>query len=101
MALEHLIGSGEVRLASDRRLELTSAGTERAELIVRAHRLWEAYLGEHTELPLDHLHAGAERMEHFIDPGLQAALAAELKDPGRDPHGRAIPTPRDHRDENL
>ena len=62
---------------------------------MRAHRLWESYLGQHTELPLDHLHAGAERMEHFINPGLQAALAAELKDPGVDPHGRAIPTPRD------
>jgi manganese/zinc/iron transport system permease protein len=95
MALEHLIGNGEVRLVEDRQLQLTAAGTQRAESIVRAHRLWETYLGEHTELPLDHLHAGAERMEHFITPGLQAALAAELKDPGQDPHGRKIPTPHE------
>jgi manganese/zinc/iron transport system permease protein len=101
MALERLIGSGEVRLAQDRQLELTAAGAERAESIVRAHRLWEAYLGEHAELPLDHLHAGAERMEHYLTPGLQARLAAELKDPGQDPHGRAIPTPRDQRDEPI
>jgi manganese/zinc/iron transport system permease protein len=101
LALKDLIGSGDVRLAGDRTLELTSAGAERAESIVRAHRLWEAYLGEHAELPLDHLHAGAERMEHFITPGLQARLAAELKDPGLDPHGRAIPTPRDSSDEPI
>jgi manganese/zinc/iron transport system permease protein len=98
MALEHLVGHGEVRLEGQQ-LQLTAAGTQRAESVVRAHRLWEAYLGEHTELPLDHLHAGAERMEHFITPGLQAALAADLRNPDVDPHGRAIPTPRDEREE--
>jgi manganese/zinc/iron transport system permease protein len=94
LAMQQLIGNGEIRATLSGDLELTAAGHERAEEIVRGHRLWEAYLGQHTELPLDHLHAGAERMEHYLSPGLQAALAAELQDPARDPHGRESPTKR-------
>jgi Mn-dependent DtxR family transcriptional regulator len=60
-------------------------------MLVRGHRLWESYLGEHFALPLDHLHEPAERLEHFLGPQLQEQLAEELAEPGRDPHGRAIP----------
>lgn len=70
---------------------LTKAGREQAALVVRAHRLWEAYLTEHLHLPLDHLHAPASRMEHFLGPELQGELARELQQPATDPHGKAIP----------
>ncbi|HXT58564.1 MAG TPA: iron dependent repressor, metal binding and dimerization domain protein, partial [Pirellulales bacterium] len=62
-----------------------------AQSLVRSHRLWEAYLGEHFDLPLDHLHEPAERVEHFIGPQLQERLASELARPGVDPHGKEIP----------
>jgi ABC-type Mn2+/Zn2+ transport system permease subunit len=82
---------GDLALVGGRRVELTQAGRQRAGSLVRAHRLWEAYLGEHFQLPLDHLHAPAERIEHFIGPHLQDRLAAELHLPATDPHGRNIP----------
>jgi Mn-dependent DtxR family transcriptional regulator len=74
-------------------LALTPAGRQLAESIVRAHRLWEGFLGAHFELPLDHLHEPAERIEHFIGPELQAQLEEVLQHPGVDPHGRPIPRP--------
>ena len=62
-----------------------------ARNLVRAHRLWESYLETHFDLPRDHLHDAAERMEHFLDPQLQAELDAELAGRAVDPHGKAIP----------
>jgi ABC-type Mn2+/Zn2+ transport system permease subunit len=72
-------------------LTLTEAGRNAARNLVRAHRLWESYLDTHFDLPRDHLHDAAERMEHFLDPQLQEELAAELADRAVDPHGKAIP----------
>lgn len=90
LAVPHLWLRGEIAYAQ-RHVELTQRGRQRARDVVRAHRLWEAYLGEHFDLPLDHLHAPAERMEHFIDPDLQQQLAEALAQPRHDPHGRDIP----------
>lgn len=71
--------------------KLTDLGRKTAQSIVRAHRLWEAYLEKNFGLPLDHLHASATEIEHFLGPELQARLAAELAGPHLDPHGRTIP----------
>jgi len=73
-------------------LRLTAAGRDAARRLVRAHRLWESYLDTHFDLPRDHLHEAAERMEHFLDPQLQEELAAELAGRAVDPHGKAIPS---------
>jgi manganese/zinc/iron transport system permease protein len=70
---------------------LTVLGHRVAGSIVRSHRLWEQYLVEHFDLPLDHLHEPASKIEHYIGPDLQKRLADELERPGLDPHGRAIP----------
>jgi hypothetical protein len=90
LALPRLWRRGDL-LVHGQMLELTSQGKELARSLVRSHRLWEAYLGEHFQLPLDHLHEPAERIEHFIGPELQSQLAAELQQTQRDPHGREIP----------
>jgi manganese/zinc/iron transport system permease protein len=72
-------------------LQLTDTGRQRAAQLVRSHRLWEAFLVKFLGLPLDHVHAPAERMEHFINEQLRGELASDLKDVARDPHGREIP----------
>jgi manganese/zinc/iron transport system permease protein len=71
--------------------QLTDLGRKTAQSIVRAHRLWEAYLEKNFGLPLDHLHASATEIEHFLGPELQARLADDLAGPHQDPHGRSIP----------
>ena len=90
LALPQLVLTGAIR-GNWTGCHLTEAGRARAQSLVRAHRLWEAYLGEHFDLPLDHLHEAAERIEHYLGPKLQEQLATELSTPDRDPHGREIP----------
>jgi Mn-dependent DtxR family transcriptional regulator len=46
---------------------------------------------QNFQLPLDHLHEPAERIEHFIGPELQQQLAESLPKTAVDPHGRDIP----------
>ena len=59
--------------------------------MVRSHRLWESYLAKHFNLPLDHLHMPAERMEHYITADMDDELRRQLTDPSHDPHGKIIP----------
>lgn len=68
---------------------LTAAGRAEATLLVKTHRLWEAYLSA-ANLPADQLHAAAHKLEHgAVSP---KRLADETGHPVRDPHGRDIPT---------
>ncbi len=70
---------------------LTEAGRRTAQYLVRSHRLWESYAGAVLDVPADHVHATAARIEHYIGPELQDELATELHQPPNDPHGKSIP----------
>lgn len=72
---------------------LTEAGRTAARELVRTHRLWETFMSSRLDLPADHVHAPADRLEHYTDPALRAQLASDLENPSSDPHGRPIPTP--------
>ncbi len=69
---------------------LTPRGRDEARQLVRAHRLWEGYLQSHLSLPVDHLHAPAERLEHVTSPAMREQLAGDAE-PQTDPQGKAIP----------
>jgi len=73
------------------RWALTPRGRRAGQALVRAHRLWEAYLEGRLGLPTDHLHEPAERLEHYLGPELLARLTEELGSVRQDPHGREIP----------
>jgi len=70
---------------------LSPAGRREAENIVRSHRLWEAWLGRHADLPLDHLHPPAEWVEHHLGAAMRERLEADMDARAADPHGREIP----------
>jgi manganese/zinc/iron transport system permease protein len=89
-ALAMLRRRGRLELREGR-LHMTADGRWRAARLVRGHRLWEAYLVKHLGLPLDHVHAPADRVEHFIHQPLRDELQKAVEDTGTDPHGRAIP----------
>ena len=72
-------------------LRLTLRGRDEAATIVRSHRLWEAWLGRHADLPLDHLHPPAEWIEHHLGADVRRRIEAEVGGRASDPHGRAIP----------
>lgn len=85
-----LTRKGYLTVTNDR-ARLTDTGQTRAQRIVRAHRLWEAYLAERLHLPLDHVHAPAERLEHITTDAIVQKLAQETGEPETDPHGRKVP----------
>jgi manganese/zinc/iron transport system permease protein len=93
--LRRLIRAGEIDVAragdGGERLALTPRGFAHASEIIGSHRLWESYLARHFELAPDHLHAPAERMEHYIDPQLRDELREQLSHPTHDPQGKRIP----------
>lgn len=70
---------------------LSARGRRAAEMVVRSHRLWEAWLGRHANLPLDHLHPPAEWVEHHLGAAMRQRLEAETGWRESDPHGREIP----------
>jgi manganese/zinc/iron transport system permease protein len=72
---------------------LTDAGLTESMRIVRLHRLWEMYLNQKLHLKPDHVHEGAEAMEHLITPELEEMLKNDLGNPELDPHNSVIPYP--------
>ncbi len=76
------------------RWTLDPRGREEAETVVRSHRLWEAWLGRHADLPLDHLHPPAEWMEHHLGADVRRQIEADLGRHASDPHGSEIPPER-------
>ena len=69
---------------------LTPKGKEKAEHIVRMHRLWELYL-VHIGVGLEKVHHNAEEMEHIITPQIEKELLKLMKNPTTDPHNQPIP----------
>ncbi|QYU70612.1 metal ABC transporter permease [Leptolyngbya sp. 15MV] len=80
----------EITLDTTGAPRLTDRGRERAERLVRAHRLWESYLVWRAGLRPDHVHDRAMELEHITDEELARRVASEA--PARtDPHGKPIP----------
>lgn len=88
-ALSSLERQGLLEVTSDS-VQLTAAGTKEGQRLVRAHRLWEAYL-EHVGTPAAELHARAHQLEHVNDEAAVDYLDDKLGHPLLDPHGSVIP----------
>jgi DtxR family Mn-dependent transcriptional regulator len=72
---------------------LTDAGERVALEVIRHHRLIEQYLVETLGLPIDAVHAEADRLEHALSEELEAHIDRTLGFPTSDPHGDPIPGP--------
>ncbi len=89
-SLAELVRAGRIARAGQQ-LRLTDRGRDAARQLVRSHRLWETYLVEQLDMPLDHVHEPAHRVEHFIDERMRQEIEAQVDAQGQDPHGREIP----------
>lgn len=88
-ALGQMVQEGLLKEASDG-FCLTETGDKEAQKVLRAHRLWEAYL-ESIGTPEDAVHATAHHLEHMREGGTVEYLDEKLGQPQTDPHGKAIP----------
>ena len=84
--------SGSCERAPYRGVVLTEAGRRAALEVLRHHRLLERYLSETLGLPLEEVHAEADRLEHALSEELEARIDEALGYPTHDPHGDPIPS---------
>src|SRR5215211_3230667 len=89
--LKKLAALGLVEHEPYRGARLTPAGERVAIEMIRHHRLLEEYLSKTLGLPLDAVHAEADRLEHALSEELEAVIDRTLGYPTYDPHGDPIP----------
>ncbi len=73
-------------------VRLSADGRKLARRVIRAHRLMERYLADELRMPLEEIHATADRREHVLTEEEVDALEAQLGYPQLDPHGDPIPS---------
>src|SRR4051812_42140614 len=74
-------------------VRLTKAGEQLAGLVLRRHRLVEAFLVQVMGMSWAEVHDEAEQLEHVVSERLIERIDAMLGRPTHDPHGDPIPTP--------
>jgi len=70
---------------------LTDQGSRSATMLVRGHRIWEAFLVQKLNYGWDEVHDMAEQLEHIRSEDLVDRLEEFLGFPRFDPHGEPIP----------
>ena len=70
---------------------LTAAGEAVARCLLRNHRLVECYLSDVFKLPLDQVHAEADKWEHALSPSVVQRIDESLGCPTHNPQGAPIP----------
>src|SRR6058998_2704589 len=73
-------------------VRLTAAGEKLAGLVLRRHRLVEAFLVQVMGMSWDEVHDEAEQLEHAVSERLIDRIDEMLGRPEVDPHGDPIPT---------
>jgi len=74
-------------------VRLTAAGEKLAGLVLRRHRLVEAFLVQVMGMSWAEVHEDAEQLEHVVSDRLIDRIDQMLGRPTHDPHGDPIPTP--------
>jgi DtxR family transcriptional regulator, Mn-dependent transcriptional regulator len=82
---------GLLVLSSDRTVQFTHEGRDRAEHVMRKHRLAERLLVDVLGLEHEHVHEEACRWEHVISDRVEAKLLEFLGHPTTSPYGNPIP----------
>src|SRR5437773_8022467 len=87
-----LAESGLVEYEPYSGVRLTKAGEKLAGLVLRRHRLVEAFLVQVMGMSWAEVHDDAEQLEHVVSDRLIDRIDEMLGRPTHDPHGDPIPT---------
>ena len=88
---ERMCQEGLVVHDGDSELRFTDAGRERAEWLIRRHRLAEILFSEKFGLHPKTVEEEACYFEHRLSPAMTAGICSFLGHPPACPHGKAIP----------
>lgn len=91
IGLRRMTRNGLVRMNSRKEIELTDAGMQAAESIVRRHRIMERWLTDGLGLDWVTADAEAARLEHAVSDVVERRLYEVLGRPKTCPHGNPIP----------
>ncbi|MGE0434084.1 MAG: metal ABC transporter permease [Planctomycetota bacterium] len=93
LAISRLLARREIVADTGSRhaLRLAPGGEDRAQDLVRRHRLWEMWLNRRLGVEPGRVHLSADRMEHFIDDALVKDVVDDVGFTDIDPHGKPIP----------
>jgi DtxR family transcriptional regulator, iron-dependent repressor len=89
--LKRMERDGLVSLGRDHHIELSTAGQEKAESIIRRHMLAERLLTDILKLDWADVHDEAHKVEHAISPLIERQILKLLHNPETCPHGNPIP----------
>ena len=78
-------------VTNDEAIELTEAGLELAQRVVRRHRLAERFLTDVLKLSWAEAHHEAGKWEHIMSENVEQAIDDLLGSPTTCPHGNPIP----------
>jgi DtxR family transcriptional regulator, Mn-dependent transcriptional regulator len=81
---------GYITRDKEKTITFTASGAERAEEIVRRHRMIERFLTDVLGVPWDEVHEEAERLEHAMSPLLEERMQAAIGTAETCPHGHPI-----------
>lgn len=89
--LKRMTRDGLVEMDSKRQITLTPLGVERAEAVLRRHRLTERFLVDMLGMQWHQVHEEACRLEHYISGAVEERVLTALHEPRTCPHGNPIP----------
>ncbi|KPV42338.1 metal-dependent transcriptional regulator [Alicyclobacillus ferrooxydans] len=89
--VQRLSNAGLVTMGAGKEISLTDEGLDKAETVVRRHRLLERWLSDELGLDWADAHVEAGRLEHAISPLVEQRLYERLGHPLTCPHGNLIP----------
>ena len=89
--LKRLTRDGLVEMDARRQITLTELGVERAEAVLRRHRLTERFLVDMLGMQWHQVHEEACRLEHYISGAVEERVLTALRQPETCPHGNPIP----------
>jgi DtxR family Mn-dependent transcriptional regulator len=99
--LRRLADLGFVIYQPYRNVTLTATGEQRADEVIRRHRLTERLLTDLLGVPLEEAHDEACRLEHAVSPALEGRIAEALGGPKACPHGNPVDASEEDRTQSL
>jgi len=91
VTLKRMLRDNWISIDKRKHIQLTPAGSEAAQSVIRRHMLTEWLLSRVLNIPWAELHAEADKLEHSISRDVEDRLTATLEDPTACPHGNPMP----------
>jgi len=88
--IQKLVQRGLVDYLPYKGVSLTAKGYGMATALVRRHRVWECFLADALQVPIDEAHDLAGDLEHAAPDWITERLFTYLQQPEACPHGNAI-----------